>query len=275
MLNIGWFSTGKDPAAGKLFDVVQKSISSKYINGRIEFVFCNRGRGEHEETDGFLDLVREYNTPLVSYSIKKFATNAGIVNYGAKGELPQFRYDYDRTVMEKIRVFKPDICVLAGYMLIVSPELCLNLNMINLHPSLPSGPTGSWQEVIWELISQRASENGVMMHLVTPDLDRGPVITYCRFPIIGQSFQSHWREVEIKQLDHVKLREGENNHLFKMIREEGAKRELPLILETLKALSDGNITVKGGSVYNKLGETISGYDLSKKVESEICRPEKS
>jgi phosphoribosylglycinamide formyltransferase-1 len=46
--------------------------------------------------------------------------------------------------------------------------------MINLHPAAPGGPTGTWQEVIWQLIEGRAVETGVMMHLVTPELDRGP-----------------------------------------------------------------------------------------------------
>jgi len=73
-----------------------------------------------------------------------------------------------------------DLCVLAGYMLIVGPEMCTRFNMINLHPAAPGGPTGTWQDVIWQLIKQRARETGVMMHLVTPELDRGPVVSYCR-----------------------------------------------------------------------------------------------
>ncbi|GAH59253.1 unnamed protein product, partial [marine sediment metagenome] len=40
-------------------------------------------------------------------------------------------------------------------------------NMVNLHPAAPGGPTGTWQEVIWQLIENKAEETGVMMHLVT------------------------------------------------------------------------------------------------------------
>jgi len=61
-------------------------------------------------------------------------------------------------------------------MLIVSEELCQKYDMINLHPAPPGGPTGSWQEVIWTLIQNKADTAGAMIHLVTPELDRGPAL---------------------------------------------------------------------------------------------------
>ena len=50
-----------------------------------------------------------------------------------------------------------DFGVLAGYMWIVSPDFCEKVKLINLHPALPGGPKGSWQEVIWQLISCRSA----------------------------------------------------------------------------------------------------------------------
>ena len=91
---------------------------------------------------------------------------------------------------------KADIIVLAGYMLVVGEEICEIHDMINLHPAAPNGPAGTWQEVIWLLIHKRAQESGNMMHLVTQELDKGPPITYCTFPVRGPAFDPLWQEME-------------------------------------------------------------------------------
>lgn len=72
MLNIGWFSTGRDEAARQLLQTVQDSIRSGDINRRISFVFSNREPGETNEGDMFFELVRSYRIPLVCLSHKKF-----------------------------------------------------------------------------------------------------------------------------------------------------------------------------------------------------------
>ena len=94
----------------------------------------------------------------------------------------EVREEFDRQVLQHLQGFDPDLCVLAGYMLYTGPELCRRFTMINLHPALPDGPIGTWQEVVWQLIEQRASETGAMIHLATEEWDRGPAITYYSFP---------------------------------------------------------------------------------------------
>ena len=75
--------------------------------------------------------------------------------------------------------------VMAGYMLIASPAVCRRYAILNLHPALPDGPTGTWQEVIWQLLDEGAAETGAMIHRATAELDRGPVISLFRLPIAG------------------------------------------------------------------------------------------
>ena len=73
---------------------------------------------------------------------------------------------------------------MAGYMLISSPAFCRRYAILNLHPALPGDPTGTWQQVIWQLLEDDAAETGAMMHLATAQLDRGPVrsaTSACRF----------------------------------------------------------------------------------------------
>lgn len=179
MLTIGWFSTGRDEAARQLLQVFNKHIQSGDIKAEIIFVFSSRELGESKESDLFFELVRSYNIPLICLSSNKFKAMRYTKAAETSQNISQQRLEYDREVMKLLQGFNPDICVLAGYMLIVGDEMCRVYNMINLHQAIPDGPTGSWQDVIWSLIEGKAEKPGMMMHLVTPDLDRGPVINYC------------------------------------------------------------------------------------------------
>ena len=253
MLNIAWFSTGRDAAARQLLQAVQDKSHSGDINGKISFVFSNREPGEAKESDLFFELVRSYNIPLVCLSHKKFKTAKEEEDLGIKKE---WRIKYDKEVNKKIEPFAPDLCVLAGYMLIVSAELCQKYDMINLHPAPPGGPTGSWQEVIWTLIQNKADTAGAMMHLVTPELDRGPAVSYCLFSIKGEPFTEYWRK-------------DDKNMLFRLIRQHELAREFPLIILTLQALSRGEVGIKDRRVIDAQGKLISGYNLSGRIDEEV------
>jgi len=214
--------------------------------------------------------VQGYSLPLVCFSYQRFKAKTMGETSVARG-FPGWRLAYDRQIMSRLTNFKPDLCVLAGYMLIVGPEMCTRYTMINLHPAAPSGPTGTWQEVIWQLMAQGASETGVMMHLVTPELDRGPVVSYCHFSIRGREFDTLWRHLEGRSIEDIKKVEGERNPLFQLIRQEGLKREFPLIIASIKAFSEGRVKVKAGKVLDTHGKIIPGYDLTHEIDELISQ----
>jgi phosphoribosylglycinamide formyltransferase-1 len=256
---LGWFSTGRDKAARDLLTVTQRGIALGEIKAEIAFVFANRRRGESRESDLFLKLVESYGLPLVSFSSKDFETNAPRLS-------TEWRLSYDREVMQRLEGFDADLCVLAGYMLIVGAEMCQKYNMINLHPAAPGGPKGTWQEVIWQLIENKAKATGVMMHLVTPELDEGPPATFCTFSIRGKTFDRYWAEIEGQSIAAIKRKQGENNKLFKAIRRHGLAREFPLIIATLKAFSQGRGKIERGKVVNADGRPIKGYNLTEEID---------
>jgi folate-dependent phosphoribosylglycinamide formyltransferase PurN len=272
MLKIGWFSTARGESSRKLLDDVVSAIHSDRLDASIEFVFCSREPGESEKTDLFLSQVRQYSIPLVTSSVKKFAVGVR-QQVGVKDEyLPGWRMEYDRQVMARLVDFKVDICLLAGYMLIVGHEMCSKFNMINLHPALPTGPKGTWQEVIWQLMKERAEESGAMIHLVTPALDRGPVISFCRYPIRGGRFDALWNELTERTVEDVRQSEGEENALFKTIRRSGFIRETPLIIHTLRSFSQGKISIDGSKrLLDGVGQPIAGYELTAEIDKEISR----
>lgn len=271
MYKLGWFSTGRGKGSKGLLQTVHDSIESGELKAEIAFVFCSREYGETEATDSFLKMVEDYQIPLVTFSYQKFKSK--IKRPESESEVtfpPSWRLDYDREVMTRLEQFHPDLCVLAGYMLIVGPEMCHKYDMLNLHPAAPSGPAGTWQEVIWKLIESNAEQTGAMMHLATPELDKGPVVTYCTFPIKGEPFDKHWEVVKKKTSDQLKKEQGEDNPLFKLIRQHGVVRELPLIVSTIKAFSEGKVRITvDKKVVDAEGRPIIGYNLTEEIDRKV------
>jgi phosphoribosylglycinamide formyltransferase-1 len=266
MFQLGWFSTGRDKAARDLLETAISSIKSGEIEAEIAFVFSSREPGESKESDLFLRMVEAEHLPLICFSYQKFKVGKDATVTEPGGTLPPWRLDYDREVMNRLQAFHPDLCVLAGYMLIVGKEMCQRYDMINLHPAAPGGPAGTWQEVIWQLIDSNAQETGVMMHLVTPELDKGPPVTYGTFPIRGEPFDKHWQEIEGYSREEIKQRQGENNPLFKLIRQHGLAREFPLIIATLKAFSQGKVKITADkTIVDADGRPINGYNLTDEI----------
>ena len=273
MYKIGWFSTGRDEAARELLTTIYNAIEKKELNVEISYVFSDREKGEFKESDKFFNLVESYDIPLITFSSRKFKPE--MIRSGKKDieTLNKWRIDFDKNIMNLLKNYSVDINVMAGYMLITGDELCKQLNMINIHPAKPNGQKGTWQEVIWQLIENKETETGVMMHLVTENLDEGPPITFCKFPIIGEKFNGLWedfdKKLKYKTLKEIKNEEGETNKLFIKIREQGFKRELPLILQTIKEFAQGRVSVENQRIIVG-GKVIDcGFDLSHEIDEKI------
>ena len=135
--------------------------------------------------------------------------------------------------------------------------MCGRYPLLNLHPALPDGPTGAWQEVIWDLIANRASQTGAMVHLATKDVDRGPVISHCTVPITGGEFDPHWEGLSGQNLKQVKEAQGEDFHLFQLIRQAEYRKEPYLLSETLTAVSGGKVLIRDGQVLDPSGRRLA------------------
>jgi phosphoribosylglycinamide formyltransferase-1 len=144
--------------------------------------------------------------------------------------------------------------------------------MLNLHPALPGGPTGTWQEVIWQLLEEEAAETGAMMHLATAELDRGPVVSYFRFDIVGDHWDPLWRHFRekrrTKSVAEIGKEEGESEPLFAEIRQWGEVREIPLLYQTLRQFAEGTLNTSCGAVF---AEAVRlPLDLTELVEREVA-----
>ena len=255
MLNIGWLSTGRGEGSRGLLRFVQERITREQLDARIEFIFSNREPGEAEGSDQYFDLVREYGLPLVTLSSAKFRR-------ARNGPFADHREDYDLRVRDSLSRFNPDICVLAGYMLIVGGAMCRAYPLLNLHPALPQGPIGTWQEVIWQLIETQSTHTGAMVHLVTEDVDRGPVLSYCTVPISGGNFVGLWEELDRQDWARLKEERGEEMPLFQRIRQAQYQREPYLLFETLRCVAEGQVVVGQGQLLDRTGQPLASTQPS-------------
>ncbi len=272
MYSFGWFSTGRDEAARQLLTEAWTNIQHGIIPATLGFVFCDREPGEDPESDRFIRLVQDLKIPLFFISSRRFNPSL------RKKDRESWRQAFHNRVMEILEGEDVAAVVLAGYMLVVSPEICHRYTMINLHPAAPGGPKGTWQEVIWELIAQGADRTGVMVHLVTEALDEGPPITYCTFFLKGERFDPLWVQMGAKlgfmSLGEIIQEEGEENPLFLEIRGQGVMRELPLLSLTMKALAEGKVRVEGGKILNHEGKETGPLCLNEAVNEYLGRPER-
>jgi phosphoribosylglycinamide formyltransferase-1 len=266
-VNIGWLSSGRDPAARNLLADVVGRAGLDEIPLDIRVVFCDREPGESEESDLFLELADDLGFTTVSLS----SARSWQVAEAAGTTRDEWRADFHGRVMLLLEPFELDVLVLAGYMLIVSPATCARYAMLNLHPALPGGPTGTWQQVIWALLEAGAQETGALINVVTPDLDRGPVVAFDRFPIVGDGFDPLWQAFRQKAaaggVAAVAAAEGETEPLFAAVRRCGEQREIPLLYQTVKAFVTGRLSTDGCSIRGD-GLTLP-LDLTAEVTAEL------
>jgi phosphoribosylglycinamide formyltransferase-1 len=245
MLKLGWMSTARGEGSLALLRFVCEHIEAGTLDARIPVVVCNRESGESVQTDRFFEYVRSRSLPLVQESSARFRQHTPI---------PDWRTGFDRMLVEHISHYDVDVLFLAGYMLIASEFLCTRYPLLNLHPALPDGPKGTWREVMAELAHTGATRTGAMIHVATPDLDRGPTVSFFSLSLEGEPFAS--------------LRAaGDLSALADAIRAQELQREFPLILSTLRTLAAGDIAISDGRPYDRTGRPLSGgMDLSSEIE---------
>jgi len=282
-LRIGWFSTGRDEAARNLLKTVYDDLKASGAPAAIHWIFCHREPGDGPDNEEarqrktFLQLAAELGIPVKTLSHVRFMPELrkqGLAESPSAEEaspaLEQWRDLFGEEVVKVVSTEPADIVVMAGYMLIIGrPELKV-LNLVNIHPALPWGPKGTWQEVIHQLIAENASEQGIMVHLVTKELDRGPVISYCRFPIRGQGWDDLWDQWRRDIGPDALLHERESHPLFRKIRLVGEVRELPLLSGAIRELAEGKIEILDKKIWAQGKLQKDGVDLTPAIEAIVA-----
>ena len=93
------------------------------------------------------------------------------------------RQQYDDALRSAIQSIEPDYIVLAGYMRILGSEFvnAFEHRILNIHPALL--PDYKGLDTYARALANGETEHGVSIHLVTADLDDGPVLLQASYPI--------------------------------------------------------------------------------------------
>jgi phosphoribosylglycinamide formyltransferase-1 len=148
----------------------------------------------------------EHSIALLIYDRKKAYAKERAESLGIKSSyVSYFNRDKEQSELEILEVLKEakiDICVLAGFMRIISSQFLLNFwgKVINIHPSLlPKYPGVQGIKDSWE---SGDSEGGITIHLVDEGIDTGPILFQTKIPVQrDRGFEEF--EQRIHQLEHT------------------------------------------------------------------------
>lgn len=91
--------------------------------------------------------------------------------------------DFEEALLIATQKFEPDLVVLAGFMRILGERYvhAFHNKIINIHPSLlPKYPGLNTHQAV---LDNQDKEHGVSIHVVTPELDAGPLIAQGRLSV--------------------------------------------------------------------------------------------
>lgn len=132
------------------------------LNAGIVAAFSNRA-------DAYgLERARQAGIPTVTFPLAPYK------------QADRQRNDYDHDLAKLVAAFEPDLIILAGWMLILSPAFLNHFpqRVINLHPALPGQFTGTHaiQRAYDAFQRGKIDHTGVMVHWVIPEVDAGQAI---------------------------------------------------------------------------------------------------
>lgn len=127
------------------------------------------------------------------------AKNLGIKTQVLESVIFKERTEFDRNLVEILEPLELDLCVLAGFMRILTPLFTSTFKAVNIHPSLLPLFKGAYG--IAESYHSAMKLGGVSVHFVSDELDSGALIAQ---GVIakrnGESLESY--EYRIHKLEH-------------------------------------------------------------------------
>jgi phosphoribosylglycinamide formyltransferase 1 len=233
MKKIGWFTTARGPGSYNLFNMVLDRIKSGEIKAKISFIFINREVKGNECRMKIIRLAEENDIPVIILPSDTFDPRL------KEEDLVGWRDAYGKELRGRISRYGMDFGVLAGYMLIIDPETCRRYTLINLHPALPDTYKGTWEEIVRTVVENQDDRYGATIHVCSPELDCGDIIAYDSF-----------------DLQDIKERYPSKEDQLVQVRAVEVKREAPLLMEAIKLMTDGEVVLRNGAIFDAQGRRI-------------------
>lgn len=125
-------------------------------------------------------IVRVISNKADAYALKR-AEQAGIEAVSVTRAEYKARADFDRALLEAVDEAEPDLVVLAGFLVVLSPGMIKKYRgrIINIHPSLIPSFCGEGYyglKVHEEALKRGVKVTGATVHFVDEGCDTGPII---------------------------------------------------------------------------------------------------
>ena len=149
-MNLAIFASGN----GSNFSAIVKAIKQHKIKVKLVILICDN---------------------LKAFVIKR-AQKAGVQVILVSRVDFASRVDFEKAIIQRLRSYKIDLIVLAGFMRMLSPAFVKQYRnrILNIHPSLLPAFKGS--QAIKDAFDHKATCTGVTVHFVDEEMDHGPVI---------------------------------------------------------------------------------------------------
>ena len=159
-MNIAVFCSG----FGSNFQAIIEAVHKKKLRVSIALMVCDNPKAYA------LKRAHKNNIPVFLFNPKLFKT----------------REEYEKLIVRILKSQKVDLVVLAGFMRILTPYFirAYRNRMLNIHPSLLPNFKGA--HAIRDAFDTEVRETGVTVHVVTKDVDAGPIVLQKKVKISNQ-----------------------------------------------------------------------------------------
>ena len=188
--------------AGTNLQALIDAIACDGLGAEIVGVFSD------QPTCAALQRARDAGIPAIAVSPKPYATRA----------------TFDAALFDLVDAARPELIVCAGYMRLISAAQveARSKRIINLHPSLL--PAFKGLHTHQQALDAGVREHGASVHVVTADLDGGPVIAQARVPVLAD---------DTAQTLAARVR----------------GQERPLLVEVVRLFSEGRLRLGDGPIH--------------------------
>ena len=185
--------------SGTNLQAIINACQDKILEAQVSLVVSNRKAAYG------LERAKAAHIPTLYFPLKSYS-DAG-----------KTRASYDLDLAKAISPYQPDLIVLAGFMHIFTPVFTETFpNTINLHPALPGQFPGAHavDDAYEAFKDSKIKESGCMVHIVTPELDAGPVIATATVPFDTEDSLEAFK-ARVHQAEHQLLIQAIKTYLQK------------------------------------------------------------
>ncbi|MBX7490425.1 phosphoribosylglycinamide formyltransferase [Helicobacter sp. Faydin-H64] len=174
--------------------------TSEFVIGGINHKFLRvDSTSTYEQRECFrVEVVLALSNKKDAYGLVR-AKNLGIKTQVLESVAFKERVEFDKNLVEILKPLELDLCVLAGFMRILTPLFTHSLKAVNIHPSLL--PLFKGAHGIVESYHSAMKLGGVSVHFVNDELDGGELIA--QGVVVkrnGESLESY--EARVHKLEH-------------------------------------------------------------------------